>query len=78
MGLEKLLVYRHLTLGLRIGSVGLDFFILVKVSLVPRALPLFDISLVAGKWTFICDNRYKDLVNQRKQGNTIYLVNPKN
>ena len=38
-------------------SVGI-FFILVKVSLVPRSLPLFDISLVTGKWTFICDYCY--------------------
>ena len=36
----------------RVGSVGRDFlflFILVKVSLVPRALPLFYISLVARR-----------------------------
>ena len=34
----------------RVGSVGRDFlFILVKVSLVPRALPLLYISLVARR-----------------------------
>ena len=32
----------------RVGRSGL-FFILAKVSLVPRALPLFDTSLVAEK-----------------------------
>ena len=49
----------HSTLGLRIGLVGGDFFfILVKISLVPRALSLFYISLVAGKRTSIRDYRY--------------------
>ena len=51
-------VCRHPTLGLRVGSVGRNFFILLKVSLDPRALPLFDISLVAGKRTFIRDHHY--------------------
>lgn len=45
----------------RVGLSGFFFIIiiiiLVKVCLVPRALPLFDISLVAGKRT-ICDYRY--------------------
>ena len=40
----------HPTLGLQVGPVGREFFfILMKVSFVPRALPLFDISLVAEK-----------------------------
>ena len=50
-GLKKCFVCRHSTLGLRVGSVGRGFF-LWNVSLVPRALPLFDISLVTGKRTF--------------------------
>ena len=61
LDLKKLLVCRHPTQGLQIGSVGRSvgiFFILVMVSLVPRALPLLDISLVAGKRTFIRDDRY--------------------
>ena len=35
---------RHPTQGLRIGSVGRDFFILVKISLIPTALPLFELN----------------------------------
>ena len=42
----------------RVVSAGPDFFILVNVSLVTWALPLFDISLAAGKRTFIPDYRY--------------------
>ena len=41
----------------RVGWVGF-FFILVKVSLVPRALPSFDITLVKGKRTLFHDYRY--------------------
>ena len=44
----------------RIGRSGF-FFILVKVSLVPRVLPLFYISFVAGKRTFICDYTFSFL-----------------
>ena len=43
------------------------FFILVKVSLVLRALPLFDIRLVARKRTFIIGSD-RALVNQRNKG----------
>ena len=57
-GLKKLLVCCHPTLGLRVGSVGWDFFTLEKVSFVSRALPLFDISLVAEKKPFMRDYRY--------------------
>ena len=39
-GLKKLMVCRHPTVDLRAESVGWDFFILLKVSLVPRTLPL--------------------------------------
>ena len=46
-GLKKLFAYRHPTLDVRVGSVGQDFFfILVKISLVSRALPLFDIIMI--------------------------------
>ena len=56
--LKKLFACSHPTLGLRVGSVGKDFFILVKVCLVAKALPPFDISLVTGKRTFIHHYRY--------------------
>ena len=58
-GLKKLFVCRHPTLSLRLGLVSWSgfFFILVKVSLVPRTLPLFDKALLAGR-TFICDCYY--------------------
>ena len=48
-GLKKMFVCCHPTLSLQVGSVGWDFFILVKVTFVPRALPLFDISVDAEK-----------------------------
>ena len=68
-------VCRYPILGWQVGSVGRDFFIfyffLVKISLVPRALPLFDISLIAGKRTLNRDYRVIDsdkaLVNQRNE-----------
>ena len=44
----------------RVGLTGF-FIILVKVSLVPRALPFFDTNFFAGKNTLIrdyCCNRY--------------------
>ena len=49
-------VFRHPTLGLRVGSVGRSvgiFYILVKVSLVPRVLPLFDKSWLLRENTFL-------------------------
>ena len=46
---KKWFACHHSTLGLRVGSIGQDFF---KVSLVPRALLLFYISLVVGKRSF--------------------------
>ena len=49
-------VFRHPTLGLRVGSVGRSvgiFYILVKVSLVPRVLPLFDKSRLLRENTFL-------------------------
>ena len=49
LDLEKLFVCHHPIRGLKVGSVGWDFFILVNVSLVLRALPLFDISLFVEK-----------------------------
>ena len=55
---KKLFVCRHPTLGLRVGSGGGEGVILEKVTLIPRALPLFDISLVAGNITFIRNYRY--------------------
>ena len=65
-------VCRYPILGWQVGSVGRDFLFLVKISLVPRALPLFDISLIAGKRTFIRDYRVidsdKSLVNQHDKG----------
>ena len=71
-GPKKLFVCRHPSLGLRIGSVGRDFlFILVKVSLVPRALPFFDISFVAGRAfivIIVVIDSDKVLVNQRNEG----------
>ena len=71
-GLKKLFVCRQPTLGLWVGSVGRDFFfILVKVSLVPRALPFFDISLVAGRAfivIIVTIDSDKVLVNQRNEG----------
>ena len=54
-GLNNLFVYRHPTLGLRVGSVGRDFVYFVEGRSHSQALWLFDISLVAGKRTFICD-----------------------
>ena len=71
-GPKKLFVCGHPSLGLRIGSVGRDFFfILVKVSLVPRALPFFDISFVAGRAfivIIVVIDSDKVLVNQRNEG----------
>ena len=71
-GLKKLFVCRHPSLGLRVGSVGRDFFfILVKVSLDPRDLPFFDISLVAGRAfivIIVITDSDKVLVNQRNEG----------
>ena len=50
-------ICHHPTLGLRVASVDWGFFfILVKVSLIPMVLPLFDII-----------NRDKALVNQRNE-----------
>ena len=43
-GLKKLFACRHLTVGWWVGSIGRDFFYFVKVSLVPRSLPLFNLS----------------------------------
>ena len=54
----------------RVGRSGF-FFILVKVSLVPRALPFFDISLVAGRdfiVIIVTIDSDKVLVNQRNEG----------
>ena len=51
----------------RVGRSGIFFFILVKVSLVLRALPLFDIRLVVRKRTFIIGSD-RALVNQRNKG----------
>ena len=47
----------------RVGLSGFFFIIiiiiiLVKVCLVPRALPLFDICMVTGKRSFIRNYRY--------------------
>ena len=57
-GVKKLFVCRHPTLRWREGSVGRDFFILMKVSLVPRAFSIFNIGLVAGKRNYNRDYRY--------------------
>ena len=57
-GLKKKNFCRHSTLGLQVGSGGRGFFILVEVSLIPRTLLLFYVSLVVGKRTFIRDYRY--------------------
>ena len=59
---------------LQVGLAGRDFyfFILVKVSFFHRALPLFDISLIAEKKpssaTIIIINSDKALVNQCNEG----------
>ena len=44
----------------RVGRSGffIIIIILVKVCLVPRALPLFDICMVTGKRSFIRNYRY--------------------
>ena len=68
-----MLVCRHPTLGLQVGSVSWGFFfILMKVSFVPRALQLFDISLVAEKnplfVTIVIINSDKALFNQTNKG----------
>ena len=68
-------VCRQPKLGWRVETVVWSikiFFILVKVCLIPRALPLFDISLVAGKEllsaAIVIIDRGEALVNQRNEG----------
>ena len=59
-GLEKLFVCRHPTLDLRVRSVDQDFFILVRVILIPRALPfLIKAWLRKKEPNFFRDYRYK-------------------
>ena len=59
-GLKKLFVCRHPTLDLRVRSVNQDFFILVRVSLIPRALPfLIKAWLRKKEPNFFRDYRYK-------------------
>ena len=50
-------LWRHPTLDLRVGSVGI-FFILMRVCLFPRALLLFDRNVVSGERTLSRNYRY--------------------
>ena len=78
-GLKKLFVCSHPTQGLRVGSGGGAFFFflkknpdrLVKVSLVSRALPLFDKAWLREEpfsATIVIIDSDKALVHQRSEG----------